>query len=315
MTSQKTSSGYFALPLRRLFVAISLSALAACGGGGDTGNNSNVNNASETGASGATGGSIPSSASAFISSIFLQSGGTGYVSFVSSKNTRSQYTGVASEQLSISTASSTVFNEKTSAVIGQYSATLARQTIVTAAGDFSTLGLGKDIQMFGQDSTGFTFGLGGSAEVFRATLMPSDVSGQSISGVAANADGGVAHVLATDTAAMPSGSIRYSTQITADAPVLVVQSGAAATSQTLGQLQQQFGGTVATLGDVSYLTGMSENAPVSAYAQLNAGVYAATYAIAGQSVPIRLLAGTDVAYNHIASSFIVEELKSHAVEL
>ena len=315
MTSRKTSSGYFAVRLSRLFVAISLSALAGCGGGGDTGNNSNVDNASGTGASGATGGSIPSSTSAFISSIFLQSGGTGYVSFVSSKNTFSQYTGVASEQLSISTASSTVFNEQTSAVIGQYSGALARQTIVTAAGDFSTLGLGNDIQMFGQDSTGFTFGLGGSADVFRATLMPSDVSGQSISGVVTDADGGVAHVLAADTAAMPSGSIRYSTQITANAPVLVVQSGAVASSQTLGQLQQQFGGTVAALGDVSYLTAMSENAPVSAYAQLNTGVYAATYAIAGQSVPITLLAGTGVGYNQIASSFIVQELKSHAGNL
>jgi hypothetical protein len=315
MTSRKTSSGYFALPLSRLFVATSLSVLAACGGGGDTGNNSNVNNASETGSSGAKGGSIPSSASAFISSIFLQSGGTGYVSFVSSKNTSSQYAGVASEQLSISTASSTVFNEQTSAVIGQYSATLARQTIVTAAGDFSTLGLGNDIQMFDQDSTGFTFGLGGSADVFRATLASSDVSGQSISGVATDADGGVAHALATDTAAMPGGSIRYLTQITASAPVLVVQSGAVASSQTLAQLQQQFGGTVATLGDVSYLTGMSENAPASAYAQLNVGVYAATYAVAGQSVPITLLAGTDIAFNQIASSFIVQELKSHAAEL
>jgi hypothetical protein len=315
MTSRKTSSGYFALPLSRLFVATSLSVLAACGGGGDTGNNSNVNNASETGSSGAKGGSIPSSASAFISSIFLQSGGTGYVSFVSSKNTSSQYTGVASEQLSISTASSTVFNEQTSAVIGQYSATLARQTIVTAAGDFSTLGLGNDIQMFDQDLTGFTFGLGGSVDVFRATLASSDVSGQSISGVATDADGGVAHALATDTAAMPGGSIRYLTQITASAPVLVVQSGAVASSQTLAQLQQQFGGTVATLGDVSYLTGMSENAPASAYAQLNVGVYAATYAVAGQSVPITLLAGTDIAFNQIASSFIVQELKSHAAEL
>ena len=68
--------------------------------------------------------------------------------------------------------------------------------------------------------------------------MPSDVSGQSISDVVTDADGGVAHVLATDTAAMPNGSIRYATQITANAPVLVVQSGAAASSQTLGQLQQ-----------------------------------------------------------------------------
>jgi hypothetical protein len=303
MSSRKTSSGCLAQPLSRLFVATLLSALAACGGGGDTGNNSNVNNASETGTSGVAGGSIPRSASAFISSIFLQPGGTGYVSFVSSKNTSSQYTGVASEQLSISTASSTVFNEQTSAVIGQYSATLARQTIVTAAGDFSTLGLGNDIQMFDQDSTGFTFGLGGSADVFRATLTASDVSGQSIAGVA------------TDTAAMPGGSIRYSTQITANAPVLIVQSGAVASSQTLAQLQQQFGGTVATLGDVWYLTGMSESAPVSAYAQLDIGVYAATYAVAGQSVPITLLAGTDVAYNQIASSFIVQELKSHAAEL
>lgn len=208
-----------------------------------------------------------------------------------------------------------MFNEQTSAVIGQYGATLARRTIVTAAGDFSTLGLGNDIQMFGQDSTGFTFGLGGSADVFRATLMPSDVSGQSISGVVTDADGGVAHVLATDTAAMPSGSIRYLTQITANAPVLVVQSAAVASSQTLAQLQQQFGGTVAALGDVSYLTGMSENAPVSAYAQLNSGVYPASYAVAGQSVPITLLAGTSVAYNHIASNFIVQELKSHAAEL
>jgi hypothetical protein len=315
MTSRKTSSGYFALPLSRLFAAISLSALGACGGGGDTGNNGNVNNTAETGASGATGGSIPSSASAFISSIFLQPGGTGYVSFVSSKSTSSRYTGVASEQLSISTASSTVFNEQTSAVIGQYNAMLARQTIVTAAGDFSTLGLGNDIQMFDQDSTGFTFGLGGSADVFRATLTPSDVSGQSISAVANDTDGGVAHVLATDTAAMPGGSIRYSTQITASAPMLVVQSGAVANSQTLAQLQQQFGGTVATLGDVSYLTGMSGNAPASGYAQLNAGVYAATYAVAGQSVPITLLAGTDIAYNQIASSFIVQELKSYATGL
>jgi hypothetical protein len=315
MTSQKNSSGYFALPLSRTIVAISLSALAACGGGGDTGNNSNVNNASETGGNGAAGGSTPSSASAYISSIFLQPGGTGYISFASSRNASSQYTGVASAQLSISTVSSTVFNEQTSVVIGQYSSTLARQTIVTAAGDFSTLGLGNDIQIFDQDSTGFTFGLGGSADVFRATLTSSDVSGQSIAGVATDADGGVAHALATGTAAMPGGSIRYSTQITASAPVLVVQNGAVASSQTLAQLQQQFGGTVATLGDVAYLTGMSENAPASAYAQLNVGVYAATYAVAGQGVPITLLAGTEIAFNQIAASFIVQELKSHAAEL
>jgi hypothetical protein len=169
--------------------------------------------------------------------------------------------------------------------------------------------------MFDQDSTGFTFGLGGSADVFRATLTPSDVSDQSIASVAADANGGVTHALATDTAAMPAGSIRYSTQITAIAPVLVVQSGAVANLQTLAQLQQQFGGTIATLSDVSYLTGMNESAPASAYAQLNARVYAASYAVPGQSVPITLLAGTDVAYNQVASSFIVQELKSHATEL
>jgi hypothetical protein len=217
--------------------------------------------------------------------------------------------------MQVSTASSTVFNEQTSAVIGQYTATLARQTIVTAAGDFSTLGLGNDIQMFDQDSSGFTFGLGGSADVFRATLTPSDVSGQSIASVAADANGGVTHALATDTAAMPGGSIRYSTQITAIAPVLVVQSGAVPNLQTLAQLQQQFGGAIATLSDVSYLTGMNESAPAFAYAQLNARVYAASYAVPGQSVPITLLAGTNIAYNQVASSFIVQELKSHATEL
>jgi len=315
MTSGKSTSGHFPLTFSTLIAAISLSALAACGGGGDTGNKNNSSTSPVTDASGATGGSMPSSASAFVSSIFLQSGGTGYVSFASGKNTSSQYTGVATEQLSITTASSTVFNAQTSAVIGQYSATLARQTIVTAAGDFSTLGLGNDIQMFDQGSTGFTFGLGGSADVFRATLTPSDVSGQSIASVAADANGGVAHALATDTAAMPGGSVRYSTQITSNAPVLIVQSGAIASSQTLAQLQQQFGGTIATLGDVSYLTGMNANAPASAYAQLNASVYAASYAVAGQGVPITLLAGTDIAYNQIASNFIAQELKSHADEL
>jgi hypothetical protein len=315
MTSRNTSSGYFALRLSRIFVALSLGALAACGGGGDTGNSSNVNNAPATDASGAKCGPIPGPASPFISSVFLQSGGTGYVSFVSSKNTSSQYTGVAMEQLSITTANSTVFNAQTSAVIGQYNATLARQTIVTAAGTFSTLGLGNDIQMFDPGSTGFTFGLGGSADVFNATLTPSDISGQSIGSVAEDANGGVVHVLATDTAAMPGGSVRYSTQITANVPVLIVQSGAAANPQTLVQLQQQFGGTIATLGDASYLSGMNANAPALAYAQINASVYAASYAIAGNSVPITLLPGTGIAYNQIASSFIVQELKSRAAEL
>jgi hypothetical protein len=258
---------------------------------------------------------VPSAASAFVSSIFLQSGGTGYISFASSKNASSQYTGVASDQLSITNASSTVFNEQTSAVIGQYGATLSRQTIVTASGDFSTLGLGNDIQIFDQSPTGFTFGLGGSAAVFQATPTPADVSGQPVASVAADANGGIAHTLATDTAAMPTGSIRYSTQITAAAPVLVVQSGAVATSQTLAQLQQQFGGTIALLGDATYLTGMNANSPAPAYAQLNGTVYPVSYVAAGQSVPLALLAGTGIAYNQIASNFIVQELHSHAAEL
>jgi hypothetical protein len=314
MTSKKSTSGHFPLAFSRLIAVTSLSAVAACGGGGDTGNKNN-DTSPVTDAGGAKGGSMPSYASAFVSSIFLQTGGTGYVSFASGKSASSQYSGIASEQLSISTASSTVFNAQTSAVIGQYSATLARQTIVTTAGDFSTLGLGNDIQIFDQDSTGFTFGLGGSAGVFKATLTPSDISGQSIASVAEDANGGVAHVLATDTAAMPGGSLRYSTQIVANGPVLIVQSGAVVNSLTLVQLQQQFGGTIATLGDVSYLTGMNANAPASAYAQLNATVYAANYAAAGQGVPTTLLAGTNIGYNQIASDFIAQELKSQADKL
>jgi hypothetical protein len=300
--------------IRTLITAASLVSLAACGGGGDTGNSANTASASGA-ASGTSGGQSSSATSAFVQSIFLETGGTGYVSFASSQNAAAQYTGIATEQLSLTGATSTVFNEQTSAVLGQFSTTLVRQTIVTASGDYSTLGLGNDIQIFTQGSTGFTFGLGGAAAVLQATLTPADVSGQSVASVATDASGGVAFTLAADTSAMPAGSVRYTTQLTATAPVLVVQSGTTAGTQSLAQLQQQFGGTTATLGDTTYLTGMNANAPVAAYAQLNGSIYPASFAAAGQAVPLTLLVGTSTGYNLVASNFISQELRAHAASL
>ncbi len=301
---------------RTLIAAATLVSLAACGGGGDTGNDAKNNSASASGAaSGTSGGQGTSSSSAFVQSVFLETGGTGYVSFASSQNAASQYTGIAAEQLSLTSATSTVFNEQTSTVIGQFGTTLVRQAVVTASGDYSTLGLGNDIQIFTQGATGFTFGLGGSPAILQAALTPADVSGQSVASVATDANGGVAFTLATDNSAMPAGSVRYTTQLTATAPLLVVQSGTSASTQSLAQLQQQFGGTTATLGDATYLSGMNASAPVAAYAQLNGSVYPASFATAGQAVPLTLLAGTSRGYNSVAANFIKQELVSHAASL
>ncbi|KVH51154.1 hypothetical protein WJ39_08310 [Burkholderia diffusa] len=188
--------------------------------------------------------------------------------------------------------------------------TTSRTTLVTAQGDYSTLGLGNDIQVGQQNTNGFTYGLGGSPVILQATLASTDVSGQAVSAVATDANGGVAHTLGADTATMPSGSVRYTTQVMALQPLLIVQSGNAL-SQTLAQLQQQYGGTIATLGDATYLSGMT-GAPASAYAQLGGGVYPASYAGANQVTSLSLVAGTPYAYNQTATTFIVQELKSHA---
>ncbi len=288
-----------------LFAAL---LLAGCGGsgGGDTGGGTSA-------ATPDTGNSGTSSANNnFVAGIFLQSSGSGYVAFASSQNASSQFTGVASARLYTTSPTSTVFSTQTSKVIGQYNMTTSRQTIVTAQGDYSTLGLGNDIQVGQQNTSGFTYGLGGSPAILQATLTPTDVSGQAVSGIAGDATGGVAHTLATDTAPMPAGSVRYVTIVTATQPLLVVTS--TATGLTLAQLQQQYGGATATLGDATYLTGMT-GAPVSAYAQLNGAVYTASYVAAGQLAQLPLIAGTPYAYNQVAANFITQELQSHANSL
>jgi hypothetical protein len=192
---------------------------------------------------------------------------------------------------------------------------LTRMTLVTSSGDFSTLGLGNDIQMTGQSTNGFTFGLGGSPGVLQASVTSIDISAQPVVNVANDGMGGVGHTLVGDTATMPAGSVRYSIEVTATAPILVVQMQTMAGTSTLAQLQQLYGGTIATLGDVSYLGGMNAGAPVSAYAQLNGVVYLASYTAPGQPVPLTLLAGFEIAYNQTAAAFIVQELKSHASAL
>ncbi len=296
----------------RPFVATALlvSMLAACGGGGSGDAGSGVSSASS--GNGSSGSASTTSSSNFVPSIFLESGGSGYISFLASENSSAQYSGIASEQLSLTSASSTVFNEQTSAVIGQYIATLTQMTLVTGSGDFSTLGLGNDMQLTGQSANGFTFGLGGSPGVLQATLISTDISGQPIGSVANDVIGGVGHTLTGDTSAMPAGSIRYSMEVTTTTPMLVVNRGSSAGSSTLAQLQQDFGGTIATLGDVSYLSGMSASAPASAYAEISGVLYPATYVATGQPVPEFLLNGIELAYNQTAATFIVQELKTHA---
>ncbi|WP_175969924.1 hypothetical protein [Burkholderia sp. BCC0322] len=279
--------------------------LTGCGGGGDTGNGPapSSNTGSSGSGSSATNGGV-------VSSVFLQSGGSGYFSFASSLNASSQYTGVARAQLYTTSASSSVFSEQTSNVIGQYSMTTTRMTLVTTQGDYSTLGLGNDIQIDQQSANAFTYGVGGSPAILQATLTSTDVSGQAVSAVAIDANGGVAHTLAADTAAMPAGSVRYTTQVAALQPLLMVQSGNPL-SQTLAQLQQQYGGTIATLGDATYLTGMT-GAPALAYAQLGGSVYLANYTGANQATGLSLVAGTPYAYNQTAAAFIAQELQTHA---
>ncbi|WP_155630872.1 hypothetical protein [Burkholderia cepacia] len=290
-----------------LAVALVLAGLVltGCGGGGDTGNGPapSSNTGSSGSGSSATNGGV-------VSSVFLQSGGSGYFSFASSLNASSQYTGVAKAQLYTTSASSSVFSEQTSNVIGQYSMTTTRMTLVTTQGDYSTLGLGNDVQIDQQSANSFTYGVGGSPAILQATLASTDVSGQSVSAVALDANGGVAHTLAADTAAMPAGSVRYTTQVTALQPLLTVQSGNPI-SQTLAQLQQQYGGTIATLGDATYLAGMT-GAPAQAYALLGGSVYPANYTGANQATGLSLVAGTPYAYNQTAAAFIAQELQTHA---
>ena len=67
--------------------------------------------------------------------------------------------------------------------------------------------------------------MGGSPAILQATLTSTDVSGLTVSTVATDANGGVAHTLAADTATMPAGAVRYTTHVTALQPLLIVPSG------------------------------------------------------------------------------------------
>lgn len=72
---------------------------------------------------------------------------------------------------------------------------------------------------------------------------------------------------------------------------------------------------IATLGDASYLSGISTSALVSAYAAFNGAVYPASYAGIGQALPLELIADTSVGYNRTAAAFIETELQGHAAAL
>lgn len=291
------------------FVFIVLGSVAGCGGGGDTSRNSKSLRPTSDLPGFET---MTSSPHTVVPTIFLQEKGGGYASFASSRNDSSRYTGIVKQQLYLTRANGTVLSQQTNTVIGQYRAIARRMALVSAHGHFSSLGLGNDIQIGQQDASGFTFGLGGSPAVLQATITPEDVSGRLIAEVAIDANGGVAHTLADDAATMPPGSIRYTTQVSAVQPVLIVQNGLAELPQTLVQLQQQYGGTISSLGGVLYLSGMDAAAPDSAYAQLNGAVYPAAYADAGGPTPITLLAGTPYAYNETAAEFIAQRLQTHA---
>jgi hypothetical protein len=136
-------------------------------------------------------------------------------------------------------------------------------SLVTSSAAFRTLYPGNDMQLAAQSVNGFMFGLGGSPGVLQATLTSTDISGQPVGSVANDVIGGVGHTLTGDTSAMSAGSIRYAMEVTTTTPMLVVNRGSSAGSSSLAQLQQDFGSTIATLSDVSYLSGMSVSALLS----------------------------------------------------